>query len=313
VQARRQVGSLFKPFVALAALDKFTPATRLSNAPKTYEVANRKWEPKNYSETSELEVSMRRAIQQSYNRATVDLAMKTGLEHIIDCMEPFEFSTPLKPYPSMALGSFEMILLEIARAYCVLAADGALSYPLSVKKVVDESGVLLEQRHMNIHPATSPQKAFLITDLLRSVVDGGTAKSLRDKGIYFPVAAKTGTTNDYKDAWFVGYTPDILALVWVGFDNGDPIGLSGGMAALPIWADLMAALPQHVSEKWFKAPDGVVRKTICQDSGRLARSGCPYTLNEYFLSDNPPEGECNLHGEQNGFETLYKRILEFGK
>jgi penicillin-binding protein 1B len=239
--------------------------------------------------------------------------MRTGLDHIIDRVEPFEFTTPIKPYPSMALGSFEMIPLEIARAYCVFAADGALPYPLSLKKVVDESGVLLEQRHMNILQATSPEKAFLVTDLLRSVVDGGTAKTLRDKGIYFPVAAKTGTTNDFKDAWFVGYTPDILALVWVGFDNGDSIELSGGIAALPIWAELVAAIPQQVSEKWFKAPAGIVQKTICEESGMLAKPGCPQTVNEYFLADNAPKGTCRLHGDDNAFESLFKRIMEFGK
>ncbi len=313
VQARRQTGSLFKPFVALAALDKFTPAARLSNAPKVYKVDNKDWIPKNFSSAPDHDISLREALQYSYNRAMVDLAMRTGLDHIIDAVEPFEFTTPIKPYPSMALGSFEMIPLEIARAYCVFAADGALPFPLSVKKVVDESGTLLEQRHMSIIQAASPEKAFLITDMLRSVVEGGTAKTLRDKGIYFPVAAKTGTTNDFKDAWFVGYTPDILALVWVGFDNGDPIDLSGGIAALPIWADLIAAIPQHVSEKRFKSPAGIVQKEICEKSGMIATPGCVLTIKEFFLAENTPKGVCTLHGGQTSFETLFRRVMEFGK
>ncbi len=313
VAAKRQAGSLFKPFVALAALDQFPPTTRLFNGPKVYTYDHQKWMPKNYSETSELDVTMRRAIQQSYNRATVDLAMKTGLSHILDVAADFEFTTPIHPYPSMALGAFEMIPLEIARAYCVFAADGVLPYPLSLKKVTDESGTVLEQRHMNIVYATSPEKAFLVTDMLRSVVDGGTAKSLRDKGIYFPVAGKTGTTNDYKDAWFVGYTPDILALVWVGFDNGDPVGLSGAMACVPIWADFMDHIPQYVSEKWFKVPEGITKLKICTQTGMMAKAGCPEVMEEYFLKDQAPDVFCNAHGEESQFDVLFKKIWGMGK
>lgn len=309
-QARRQPGSLFKPFVALSALDKFTLATRLSNAPKTYEVNNKKWEPKNFEETSDIDVSLRTAVAHSYNRAMVDLAMRTGLNHIMGTIAPFKFSTVINPYPSMALGAFEMIPLEIARAYCAFAADGLFPYPLSLKEVVDENGKVLEQRHMNIEQATSPEKAFLVSDLLRSVVESGTAKSLSAYGIFFSMAAKTGTTNDYRDAWFVGYTPDILALVWVGFDNGDPINLAGASAALPIWADLMNAIPQYVSGSWFKAPAGIVQKEICVDSGMLATSECPRTAKEYFLTENAPQNSCNLHGSRLSPENWFKGILE---
>ncbi len=312
-KARRQPGSLFKPFVALAALDKFTAVTRLSNAPKTYEFDNKKWEPQNFEPTSAMDVSLRTAIQHSYNRAIVDLAMRTGLDHILDVVQPFGFTTALKPYPSLALGSFEMIPLEIARAYCTFAAEGVLPYPLSLKEIMDETGNLLEQRHMNIERAIPPEKAFLVTDLLRSAVEGGTAKSLRSKGIWFPVAGKTGTTNDFRDAWFVGYTPDILALIWVGFDNGDPVYVSGGRAALPVWADLMLAIPQYVSESWFMTPPGIVQKEICLDSGMLALPdhGCPDTIKEYFLAGNAPTKECTLHESRLPFGKWFKKIGEF--
>lgn len=312
-KARRQPGSLFKPFVALAALDKFTLATRLSNAPKTYEYENKKWSPENFEPATELDVSLRTAIQQSYNRATVDLAMRIGLDHILDVVQPFEFTTSMKPYPSLALGSFEMIPLEITRAYCAFAADGVLPYPLSLKEIMDETGSLLEQHYMNIERAISPERAFLVTDVLRSVVEGGTAKSLRSQGIWFPVAGKTGTTNDFRDAWFVGYTPDILALIWVGFDNGDPVYVSGGRAALPIWADLIRSIPQYVSESWFTAPPGIVQKEICLDSGMLALPdhGCPDTIKEYFLAGNAPTKECTLHDSRLPFGKWFKKIGEF--
>ncbi|MFZ2633394.1 MAG: PBP1A family penicillin-binding protein [Desulfosalsimonadaceae bacterium] len=307
-KAKRQPGSLFKPFVALAALDKFTPMTRLSNAPKTYRYDNKNWQPQNFEPVRELDVSLRTAMQHSYNRAMVDLAMRTGLDHILDVIHPFGFTTPLQPYPSLALGPFEMIPLEIARAYCAFAADGVLPYPLSLKETMDEEGKLLEQHHMNIERAISPEKAFLVTDLLRSVVEGGTAKSLRSRGIWFPVAAKTGTTNDFRDAWFVGYTPDILALIWVGFDNGDPIYASGGSAALPVWADLIRSIPQYVSERWFMVPPGVAQKEICRGSGMLARPECPDTIKEYFLTENAPRKECTLHESRPILEQWFRRI-----
>jgi len=315
-KARRQPGSLFKPFVALAALDRFTPMTRLSNGPKTYTVNHKNWQPQNFEPVTQLDVSLRAAMKHSYNRAMVDLAMRTGLEHIIDITKPFGFSTPLHPYPSLALGPFEMVPLELARAYCAFAADGMLPYPLSLKEIMDENGNLLTQHHMNIERATSSEKAFLVTDLLRSVVAGGTAKSLRSRGIWFPAAGKTGTTNDFRDAWFVGYTPDILALIWVGFDNNDPVYASGGSAALPVWADLIRAIPQYVSDTWFIAPPGVVQKDICRESGMVAQDACPDPIKEYFLTANAPRKTCTMHESQplfedSFFEKWYKRIEEF--
>jgi penicillin-binding protein 1B len=142
---------------------------------------------------------------------------------------------------------------------------------------------------MTIERVISPAKAFIMSSMLRSAVTFGTARSLNDLGIAFPVAGKTGTTNDYRDAWFIGYTPDILALVWVGFDNGESIHSPGSAAALPIWAELMKAIPQHISRDWFQMPPGVVRKVICTETGQLApRRGACRSTEEYFLADHLP-------------------------
>jgi penicillin-binding protein 1B len=188
------------------------------------------------------------------------------------------------------LGAFEVIPLELARAYCTFAADGAEPYPLSMKSVTDEKGRILERRHLKIESLISPGKAYIMNSLLRSVVTEGTARSLARRGITFPVAGKTGTTNDYRDAWFVGYTPDILALVWVGFDNGDSINAGGALAALPIWAELMNELPQHVSGSWFRKPPDVVTRRICRKSGKLTTIfGCSETFEEVFLKENMPD------------------------
>jgi penicillin-binding protein 1B len=313
-QALRQPGSTFKPFTYLSALEEFTPATLLSNEPRTYTVGNQKWQPKNFEPVPETQLRMREALANSVNLATVDLAMRVGLDRIVQTAEAFQFSTALKPYPSLPLGAFEVIPLELARAYCAFAADGVEPYPLSLKEVIDENGQVLERRHMSIRQVTSPEKAYMISSMLRSVVENGTGRSLKYQGIQIPVAGKTGTTNDAKDAWFVGYTPDILALVWVGFDNGESTHLTGSSAALPIWADLVKRIPQHTSGDWFRVPAGVVKRTICSQSGQLAISGvCPEPVEEVFLEKNAPLHACPIHRKADPLNRFFKEVRNFIK
>jgi penicillin-binding protein 1B len=316
-QARRQPGSAFKPFVFLAAMDEYTVATILSNEEKSHLIEGREWRPENYSPIPETHVSMRTALAKSVNRATADLTMKIGVERIISAASAFGFSTPLPLYPSISLGSAEVIPIELARAYCAFAADGFLPHPISLKEVANEKGEILERRHLTMGSATSPGKAFLITSMLRSVTETGTARSLREKGVSFPVAGKTGTTNDFKDAWFVGYTPEILALVWVGFDDGTPIKASGSSAAMPIFADLMKSIPQHASGGWFQVPPGVVNRTVCSTSAQLAVEGrCPAPVQEIFLAENAPDEPCPVHAEAErgaGAETFREIIQDVKK
>ena len=308
VQARRQPGSAFKPFVYLSALDQFSPADMLSNQPRAYAVEGQTWEPQNFEPVTEYTVSMRTALTMSYNIATVDLAMKIGLDRVVAKAKRFDFSTPLKPYPSLALGAFEVIPLELARGYCVFAANGVLPHPLALKGVVDENGDTLEQKHLQIERLISPQKAFMMNFMLRSVVTAGTARSLKNRGIDWPAAGKTGTTNDFRDAWFVGYTPDILALVWVGFDNGDSIHATGSSAALPIWAELMRSVPQYVSGAGFKVPTGVEKRMICNVTGLLAiENACPQPQEEYFLAEKVPTERCRLH-RKSGLRDLIEGV-----
>lgn len=313
-QARRQPGSAFKPFVYLSALDQFTPASMLSNEPRSYEVNGELWQPQNYAPIAEDRVSLRDALAKSINLATVDLAMQIGLDRILSTTTSFRFSTPFEPYPSLSLGAFEVIPLELALAYSPFAASGVLPYPLSLKEVLDENGEILERRHMTIERVISPEKAFIMSSMLRSVVDEGTARSLKGMGIAFPVAGKTGTTNNFRDGWFVGYTPDTLTLVWVGFDDGDSIHLTGSSSALPIWADLIDAIPHYVSGDWFKMPPGVVKRIICSESGQLAvKNGCPKPLEEVFLANNVPKSYCQLHPRVDRFKRIIKRVKDLFK
>jgi penicillin-binding protein 1B len=305
-QARRQPGSAFKPFVYVTGLDTFAPTSFLSNDSKTYTIDGKSWEPQNFRPVTAFTVTLRDALKMSYNLATVDLAMNIGLDRIVATASRFNFSTSIKPYPSLALGAYEVIPLELARAYCVFAAGGVQPYPLSLKSVVNEKGDILEQKHMEIQRLISPAKAFIMNNLLQSVVTGGTARSLKKRGITWPVAGKTGTTNNFRDAWFVGYTPDILALVWVGFDNGESISATGSSAALPIWADLMNTIPRHTSGKKFKVPSGVEKRMVCSVTGLLInKNRCPQPIEEYFLTKHVPTENCPLH-KKSGSKLLKK-------
>ena len=304
-QSRRQPGSAFKPFVYMAALDSLTPASRLSSIPRTYLIDNKEWTPENFSDDNEMDVSMRTALATSNNRATVDMAMQVGLDSIVRQVSVFQFSTPIKPYPSLALGAFEVVPLELARAYCTFASDGVLPYPLSLKDVTDDQGQLLNQVHLNIENLLTPAKAYIVTDMLRSVVTDGTARSLGSWRLPGPVAGKTGTTNNFRDAWFVGYTPDILGLVWVGFDNGEPINASGSKAALPIWADLVTSIPHYLTGADFKVPKDVIRILVCNESGQLAEGrACPQPYEEAFLVGNQPDRPCPVHPAQGPLKVI---------
>ena len=311
-QARRQPGSAFKPFVFLSGLDRFTPASLLSNEPVTYDVEGKPWRPQNDSPIAEKQVTMRTALAKSINLATVDLAMKVGLDKVIHTAASFGFSSSLRPYPSVALGSSEIIPLELARAYCAFAADGMLPHPLSVKEVTDDTREILERRHMTVERVTTPAKAFLISSMLRSAVEDGTGRSLRGLGIDFPVAGKTGTTSDFRDAWFVGYTPDLLALVWVGYDQGEPLPGPGSQVALPLWADLVNEVRPNLSGDWFRVPPGIVKEEICVESGKLAvPNGCPQTRKEFFLEQTAPNEPCPLHKSAHPLDRVIKGVRDF--
>ena len=310
--AMRQPGSAFKPFVYVTALDRLTPVSKLQNSPQTYIIDGEPWIPKNFEEDAPAELTLREALAFSQNVATVNLAFSDGfiwspditainlsfvmgLKRLENVTKAFHLPTAEIPYPSMVLGTRELTPLMLARAYCAFAADGVLPSPLSVNSVVDENGNVLERRHTLIKRVISPAKAYLMNDLLRSVVEFGTGRSMKNFGVDWPVAGKTGTTNDTRDAWFVGYTPNILAVVWVGFDNNDSVHFTGGRAALPIWADLMKALPQYVSGEWFVMPPGIEKHKVCTESGLLVSDCCPEIVEELFLTETAPKEVCGLH------------------
>ncbi len=305
-QARRQAGSTFKVFTYLAGLDAFTPIAALSNAEKTYQVDGQDWQPRNYAAIDAPVVSMREALARSVNRATVDLAMRVGMPKVTATAQNFAFSSPLAPFPSLALGAVDVNPLELARAYCVFAAAGTLPFPLGLRAVFDDQGQLIEHRPMRLKRIISPAQAFLINSMLQSAVRQGTGQALAGWGINYPVAGKTGTTNNYRDAWFVGYTPDLLVLVWVGFDNGESLEASGAKAALPIWAEIMRAIPHQVSGAAFKAPPTVVKHDICiRDGFPDVTGGCAAIGEEWFPAENVPKDDPILVKAQSPWYRLW--------
>ncbi len=304
-QAKRQAGSCFKPFVVATLLDMYKPTDLLSNIEMSYMINGAAWTPNNYGVHPEKSMTVRDMLRLSCNRAAVDMVVTGGPGNVAEGVKAFDFSTYVYPYASIALGAFEVKPLELARAFCSFAADGVVPHAVSVRDVVDENSHVLVRKFMDIRSIISPAKAYLITSMLESVVKSGTAKTLRRYDVNYPLAGKTGSTNGYKDAWFCGYTPDLLALVWVGFDNGDSLDATGSSAAIPIFGDLIKNIPDYISKEPFAVPQGVVKLNICRQSRKIATSHCPDTYTEYFLEENKPEDTCNIHTS-----SRLKKVLE---
>jgi len=300
VQALRQPGSVFKPFVYVAALDRdgvFTPVSTIDDEPFTWEWEGRAWTPGNYRGQYHGRVSVREALEHSLNAATARVAREVGLERVRDVAQRMGIRSPLPLYPSLVLGAVEVTPLEVAEAYGVLANQGLRATPLAVRSVVARDGSVVERKPMHIDRAIPPEVAFLVTHVMEGVLDRGTGSGARELGFHRLAAGKTGTTNEARDAWFAGFTPDLLAVVWVGFDDNRPLALSGSQAALPIWTEFMKRATETQTERPFVPPPGVVLATIDPLSGALATSLCRARLEEAFLEGREPHEKCPLHPE----------------
>ena len=305
-QAKRQPGSIFKPFVYLAALmygaengRKFTAMTKVDDSPFTWEYDRQEWKPGNYNDEFFGTVTLRRALEKSLNSATARVAREVGIRRIRDLAQRLGIQSSLPAVPSLALGAAEVTPLEVAVAFSTLANNGVRTRPLTVKQVLAPDARVLEKRDVRVEKVVSAQMAFLINHLLKGVLDRGTADSARRAGFTRPAAGKTGTTNDYKDAWFVGYTPDLLTVVWVGFDNQSKLGLSGSQAALPIWTDFMIRATAGTPMTDFVAPPGIKFVDVDPISGQLATPSCTSVIREAFIEGEEPSVPCALHpGEQ---------------
>ena len=271
IQARRQPGSAFKPFVYAAALDKhYTTTTMVTDSPLIFSVASDKefWEPRNFDLKYTGPVTLRNALSASRNIVTIKILQDIGVGYVIKYARTMGIMSPLNNDLSLALGSSGVSLLELTRSYAVFANEGLLAEPVFITKVVDRDGVVLEENKPRLQQVISSQTAYLMTSLLKSVVDEGTGRRVR--ALNRTCAGKTGTTNDVRDAWFVGYTPDIIAGTWVGFDNQKPLGKNetGAVAASPIWLNFMQGVVEGTPVKTFSIPEGIVFMRVDAETGK---------------------------------------------
>jgi penicillin-binding protein 1B len=301
VLARRQPGSAFKPFVYLTALTPhkdaplFTAASLVEDAPITVVVDGKPWTPKNYDDRYEGPVTVRRALQGSLNAATVRVAQAVGLPAVIETARAVGMEVDLRPVPALTLGVFEITPLQLARAYLPLANGGLAPAGGAVEAVADEGGRALWSASREARSVIGAPEAYLVTSLLEGVINAGTGASARAAGVPGAVAGKTGTTNDGRDAWFVGYSSNLLALVWVGFDDGTAAGLSGAEGALPIWSEFMRQALEIYPGGAFPEPTGISRAKVDVTTGRRATVYCPLVTSEVFLAGTEPP-PCEEHG-----------------
>jgi penicillin-binding protein 1B len=302
-QARRQVGSVFKPIIYAAALESafrreghlISAATLVEDVPTTFTYNGQRWSPQNYGGRYLGWVGPRTALEQSLNVATVKFAERVGFGTVARYARRMGLGGQLNPLPSLALGAFEATPMEVAQVYGILANHGLRALPLSVREITTGEGRILEKHHIGVEEVLSAQTAFLITDFLEGVFERGTARSARKAGFHWTAAGKTGTTDEERDAWFAGYTPDLLTVVWVGYDDNSPMGLSGAQAALPIWVDFMKAAMAGRPSQAFQAPPGIVEVEVDPASGDIAHAGCPTRRMEVFIEGTEPQGFCALH------------------
>jgi penicillin-binding protein 1B len=303
-QARRQPGSVFKPLVFLAAYQQaerggapLTARTELLDAPFDWHYDGQVWRPANYNNRYLGAVPARTALEQSLNAATARLAERTGLPAILETARRAGITSPLPAVPSVVLGAAEVTPFEIAQVYAVLANQGLRASARAITKVVDRQGQVVERHPLAVERAASPEATFLVTYLMKGVLDRGTGHAARTRGFTRPAAGKTGTTNDGRDAWFAGFTPDLVAVVWVGFDDGEPLGMTGAEAALPIWTAFMKTATAGSPPADFIPPAGIALVRIDPYTGGIATVRCPETVIEAFPRGREPTAPCPLHSD----------------
>lgn len=293
VQALRQPGSVVKPFVYAAALSTrkknlppvATASTILDDRATTFSHAGRDWSPKNYNEVYAGEVTVRSALERSLNVATINLASQVGLPRLTALFSDSGFQG-VQALPSAVLGSIEVTPLMLARAYTMFANGGLRTEPLGISVVIDPKGHRLEQRTPKVKRVLSEDVAFLMTYLMQGVVDRGTAVSARKWGLIGDLAGKTGTTDDERDSWFVGFSPTLLTAVWVGFDDGSTVGLTGAGGALQIWIQYMKKVGQFLPKETFHPPKSIQFYKIDRKRGCVRAKGEKWL--EAFLPGTEP-------------------------
>ncbi|MGE5362199.1 MAG: PBP1A family penicillin-binding protein [Bacteroidales bacterium] len=301
--AKRQPGSVFKPFVYLSAFEKaaadgrndMTPATVVTDEKTTFYYEDKTWDPGNYEGEYDGPVTLRYALAHSKNAATIKVAEMTGYDQVAALWKRFAPGTLAQAYPSIALGVFEATPFDIATAFTAFPNLGEVHPLRTITSIKVGSKEVPQAAGAKPRRVARADTTFLVLNMMRSVINEGTAASVRGAGFSLDAAGKTGTTNDLRDAWFVGFTPELLTVVWVGLDENQPLGLSGAQAALPIWTTFMLRALAGRQNVEFRVPDGIDFVDIDRDTGKLPLPSCPRIFREAFLAGTAPVQTCELH------------------
>jgi penicillin-binding protein 1B len=315
--AKRPTGSIFKPFVYAAAMNTavnggnpvFTPVSTIQDQPSTFAYGDQIYEPRNFKEEYHGEVTARYALANSLNNATVELAQEVGYDKVADLAKAAGI-TSVKPTPAMALGSYDATPLEMAAAYTVFANSGIRISPVLVNSVRNAAGDVVMDLKPDTRPVLDPRVAYVMTDMMESVINNGLGFSaVRGRGFDAPAAGKTGSSHD---GWFAGYTSNLLCVVWVGFDDYSDLHLTGAQTAAPIWTEFMkkaAALPETSDMKSFVQPTGVVDVQLDKGTNLLATPSCPQTYTSAFVTGTEPTTTCD---QSAGIKGFFSRIFGLG-
>jgi penicillin-binding protein 1A len=297
--ARRQPGSAFKPFVYAAALAAgYAPSSPVDDSPVEVQMGRQVWQPANYNNEYNGDITFARALLLSANSATVRVSRAIGENAVIAAARRNGITSPLTPVPSIALGAEGVTPVELVAAYAPFANGGVKVKPRIVARIEAPDGTLLWSSEMQRTPGVmDPGDAYEITEMLQGVVNYGTGKTIRDMGLTGAIAGKTGTTNSGEDVWFVGFTPTLVAGVWFGYDTPRQISInaSGGRLAAPAWAEFYQAGWREPRGSAFVAPAGMVSAVVDPQSGELATEWCPTRQRQWFKPGSEPHEECHLH------------------
>jgi 1A family penicillin-binding protein len=313
--AKRQPGSAFKPFLYAAALESgLSPISSISNLMDLRVPGHDEWEVKNASIEARDTLTLREALYESNNQAAVKLQTQVGSRPVLRMAD--SVGLPRMPdVPSLALGVGEATPLQLTAAYAVFPNGGFRVTPRPIIQVLDNDGYAVLNRDVDRKPVISEGVAHQMVSMLADVIDVGTGAAARSLGVRFPAAGKTGTTDDFKDAWFVGFSSSVVTGVWVGFDKPATIGPDGYGAryALPIWADFMSKAARLRRPESFRVPTTVEAMPLCRVSHMLPRESCP-TYTEYFkYADLVPNDECNVHRGPSAAEVIGGIFSRIGK
>ena len=290
VDAKRQVGSLLKPIIYMTALEsgRYNLASSVDDSPITVNLNDgTKWNPKNYDNRDHGYVPFTTALSQSYNQAAVRLGMEFGINTFAKQLQRMGIKEKISPYPSALLGSVNLSPMDMLGIYQVFATGGFRTPIHSIRSVIDDRGRILQRTGLNTQRSIPPETNFLTNYALQQVVASGTAKRAQSLGSNLNLAGKTGTTNDYRDAWFAGYSGNYVSVVWVGRDDNKPIGLSGGTGALPVWVDYMSRL--KLTPVSLPEPEGIEWLWLENNSGKLSNERCADARYLPVMSAHLPE------------------------